>query len=104
MQRTKLEGYKKTDLIGEDETSASRLVHMGHRAKGTGGHGLITVDEWVELFNNCWGKNPKYANDAEAITTLATRMAKTDPMEAFEFNRGAVVESNIVNAWLGRSI
>ena len=27
MQKTKLEGYKKTDLIGEDDISASRLVH-----------------------------------------------------------------------------
>ena len=43
MQKTKLEGYKKTDLIGEDEMSASKLTHAGHRAKGTEGRGLITV-------------------------------------------------------------
>ena len=75
-------------------------MHAGHHAKCTGGGGLIPVEEWVEMFKNCWGKSPKYAHDTEAIlATLATRMAKTDPMEAFEFNRGAVAESNIVNAW-----
>ena len=96
----KYKPYDSTNIIGEEEDSAGKLIHAGRQLILKDGTGSVEPHQWLRLLEDCLEKGNIPLCQRKKLMMLMGRLSQTDPMKAFQFNEeGGLHSGDISNAW-----
>ena len=94
-----------TNVIGEEEDAAGKLIHARRQLMFNDGAGSVEPHQWLRLAEDCLKKGniPSYQRKKPML--LMGRLSQTDPMKACQFNEeGGLFSGDIANAWAATHI